>query len=166
MFFFFHFFLGSKYHYKYHYKRAIISSSQQNAIQMAFRWCADDGPTLKVSLAGQLCGFQGIQTSIAKKPYIFVIFQGVGGGGVRTPVPPLDLNMFTQIERLFSTVTVISVDSSSIRAKEDELFISSTKVLVMTLQIDSCILPIVVQLRFWYSVVSLFFFCSAKNLLT
>ena len=24
----------------------------------------------------QLCDFQGIQTSIAKKPYIFVIFQG------------------------------------------------------------------------------------------
>ena len=92
---------------------------------MAFCWCADDGPTLKVSLAGQLCGFQGIQTSIAKKPYIFVIFQG-GGGGL-TPVPPLDSNMFTQIERVFSTVTVISVDSSSIRAKEGELFISSTK---------------------------------------
>ena len=25
--------------------------------------------------------FQGIRISIAKKPYIFVIFQGVGGGG-------------------------------------------------------------------------------------
>ena len=36
---------------------------------------------------------QGIQTSIAKKPYIFVIFQE-GGGGVRTPVPPpLDPHM-------------------------------------------------------------------------
>ena len=30
--------------------------------------------------------FQGIRTSIAKKPYIFVIFQE-GGGGVRTPCP-------------------------------------------------------------------------------
>ena len=29
--------------------------------------------------------FQGIQTSIAKKPYIFVIFSG---GGVWTPCPP------------------------------------------------------------------------------
>ena len=32
--------------------------------------------------------FQGIRTSIAKKPHIFVIFQGV-----RTPVPPLDPHM-------------------------------------------------------------------------
>ena len=31
--------------------------------------------------------FQGIQTSIAKKPYIFVFFQG--GGGSRPPAPPL-----------------------------------------------------------------------------
>ena len=29
--------------------------------------------------------FKGIRTSIAKKPYILVIFQG---GGVRTPCPP------------------------------------------------------------------------------
>ena len=36
-------------------------------------------------LAWQLCDFQGILTSIAHKPYIFVIFQG---GGVRLPVPP------------------------------------------------------------------------------
>ena len=35
-------------------------------------------------LAWQLCDFQGIQTSIAKKPYIFVIFQGGSG----PPVPP------------------------------------------------------------------------------
>ena len=33
--------------------------------------------------------FQGIWTSIAKKPYIFVIFQGGGGGHrVRTLCPP------------------------------------------------------------------------------
>ena len=36
-------------------------------------------------LAWQLCDFQGIRTSIAKKPYIFVIFSG---GGVWTPCPP------------------------------------------------------------------------------
>ena len=35
--------------------------------------------------------FKGIRTSIAKEPYIFVIFQG---GGVRTPCPPLDPHMF------------------------------------------------------------------------
>ena len=33
-------------------------------------------------LTWQLCDFQGIKTSIAKKPYILVIFQGV-----RTPCP-------------------------------------------------------------------------------
>ena len=33
----------------------------------------------------QLCGFQGIHTSIAKKPYIFVIFQGVQNP---CPTPP------------------------------------------------------------------------------
>ena len=34
--------------------------------------------------------FWGIQTSIAKKPYIFVIFQGGGGGGGggQDPCPP------------------------------------------------------------------------------
>ena len=41
---------------------------------------------------GSLVIFQGIQTSVAKKPYIFVIFQGSwgGGGGVRTPCSLLD----------------------------------------------------------------------------
>ena len=48
---------------------------------MAFCWRADDGPTLKAGLVA--CDFKGIQTSIAKKPYIFVIFQG----GSRTPGP-------------------------------------------------------------------------------
>ena len=34
---------------------------------------------------------QGIRANIAKKPYIFVIFQGVGGSG--PPVLPLDPHM-------------------------------------------------------------------------
>ena len=34
--------------------------------------------------------FQGIRTSIAKKPFIFVIFQGGGSG---PPVPPLEPHM-------------------------------------------------------------------------
>ena len=45
---------------------------------------------IKYHISGQhrpIMAFQGIQTSIAKKPYIFVIFQG--GGGVRTPCPLL-----------------------------------------------------------------------------
>ena len=53
---------------KYHYKRAIIG------LPAAFRWCADAGPTLNAGLVAAF--FQGIQTCIARKPYIFVIFQG------------------------------------------------------------------------------------------
>ena len=44
----------------------------------AFRWCADDSPTLNAGLVAVI--FQGIQTCIARKPYILVIFQGGGGG--------------------------------------------------------------------------------------
>ena len=49
---------------------------------MAFRCRADDGPTLNAGLVGAI--YQGIRTCIARKPYIFVIFQG-GGSGL--PVP-------------------------------------------------------------------------------
>ena len=66
---------------------------QRNSIQMAFRRRADDGQTLNAGLV--VCDFQGIRTSIPKKPYIFVIFQG-GGGGVRTPVPPLWMSACSQ----------------------------------------------------------------------
>ena len=48
---------------------------------MAFRWRADDGPTLNAGLV-----FQGLRTSLAKKPYIFVIFQR---GPTPCPPPPL-----------------------------------------------------------------------------
>ena len=51
-----------------------------------FRWHADDGPTLNAGLVAEI--FQG--TCIARKPNIFVIFQG-GGSGL--PVPPLDPHM-------------------------------------------------------------------------
>ena len=39
----------------------------------AFRWHADECPTLNAGLAAAI--FQGIRTCIARKPYIFVIFQ-------------------------------------------------------------------------------------------
>ena len=42
---------------------------------MARRCWADDDPTLNDGLAAFVI-FQGIRTSIAKEPYIFVIFQG------------------------------------------------------------------------------------------
>ena len=50
---------------------------------MAFRWRADNGPTLYAGLF-----FQGFRTSIAKEPYIFVIFQGGGGTGGPDPLSP------------------------------------------------------------------------------
>ena len=57
------------------------SAHQRNAIfagvpMMAQHWM----------LAWQFCDFQGIQTSIAKKSYIFVIFSG-GSGPPATPPP-------------------------------------------------------------------------------
>ena len=59
---------------------------QRNAILLAFRWCADDGPTLNASLVALCDFFQGIRTSIAKKPCIFLIFQGEGGGQLNPPM--------------------------------------------------------------------------------
>ena len=50
---------------------------------MAFRWRADDGPTLNAGLF-----FQGIRTNIAKKPYFFFIFFFGLFKGVRTPLSP------------------------------------------------------------------------------
>ena len=47
-----------------HFKRAIIGPP-------AFRWHADECPTLNAGLAAAI--FQGIRTCIARKPYIFVI---------------------------------------------------------------------------------------------
>ena len=40
---------------------------------MAFRWQEDGGPTLDAGLVA-LRFYQGIRTSIAEKPYSFVIF--------------------------------------------------------------------------------------------
>ena len=39
-------------------------------------------------LAWQLCDFQEIETTIAKKPYIFVIFQEGGPDPLSTPLDP------------------------------------------------------------------------------
>ena len=47
----------------------------------------NDGPTFNAGLV-TLRFFQEIRTSIARKPYSFVIFQG--GGGSRPHVPPLN----------------------------------------------------------------------------
>ena len=68
------------------------SARQRNAIKMAFRSRAADGPALNADLVA-LSFFRGSGPRIAKKPYIFVIFQG--GGGVPDPCPPQDPPMST-----------------------------------------------------------------------
>ena len=57
---------------------------------MAFRWWADDGPTLNAGLVA--CDFKEIRTSISREPHIYVIFQGGGGSGPLAPT--LDPHMF------------------------------------------------------------------------
>ena len=43
---------------------------QRNAISMAFRWWADNGPTLNAGWLGSFLIFQGIRTRITNYPYI------------------------------------------------------------------------------------------------
>ena len=61
------------------------STHQRNTIKMAFPWWADDGPTMNVGLVA-LCYFSG--SSIAKKPYRFVIDQGGGLDPVSSLLDP------------------------------------------------------------------------------
>ena len=69
----------------------------QIALKASHHRLASETPLNGVSQVGRLWAtiecwlgsfviFQRVRTSIAKKPYIFVIFHG--GGGVRTPCPP------------------------------------------------------------------------------
>ena len=60
-----------------------LGSRHQPASKTPFKWCfagwrVDDGPTLNADLVAVI--FEGIRTSIAKKPYIFCDFSGWGGG--------------------------------------------------------------------------------------
>ena len=57
---------------------------QRNAISLESRWC----PNIECWL-GSLVIFQGIQTSMAKKPYSFVIL-----------LPPLDPHMSVKLQGL------------------------------------------------------------------
>ena len=66
----------------YHFTRAIIGPPAKRHL-MAFGWRADDGRILNAGLVAAI--LQGIQTCIARKSYIFVIFQG---GEPGPPVPP------------------------------------------------------------------------------
>ena len=93
-------------------KSGPISTHKRNAITVAFRWRAYDGPTLNAGLV-----LQGIRTSIAKKPYIFVIFQCVGRGPDPCPPPPhLDPPMKTSQHTLAKTCQ--SWTPSEFRSKE------------------------------------------------
>ena len=70
----------------YHYKQAIIDPPAKrhlNGVLLAARWW----PNIECWLSS-FVDLHGIRTSIAKKPYIFVIFQG--GGGPYPLSPPLD----------------------------------------------------------------------------
>ena len=70
---------------EYHYKRAINGlpgKRHLNGVLLASRWWLNIECWL-----GNFVIFQGIWTSIAKKPYIFVMFQG----GLDPLFPPQDL---------------------------------------------------------------------------
>ena len=80
---------------KYHYKWAIISPSAKrhlNGVSLAGRWW----PNIECWLESFVI-FQRTRTSIAKKPYIFVIFQG--GPDSLSP-PPLDPPMIYTHKKL------------------------------------------------------------------
>ena len=78
---------------KYHHKRAIIGPPPKrhlNGVSLACRcW-----PNIECWL-GIFVLFQGIRTSIAKKPYTFVIFQG----GVGLPAAPSSLDPHMMLEK-------------------------------------------------------------------
>ena len=73
---------------KYHLKWVIIGR-KRNAVQMAFRSRACNGPTSNAS--------RGSGSLLLRNPRALWFSRGTGvrfpGGGVRTPVPPLDTHM-------------------------------------------------------------------------
>ena len=62
--------------------------TRQNAIKMTFHWRGDDSHILNAGFVrGSSVIFQGVHTSNAKKPYMFVIFQELGPDPL-SPAPP------------------------------------------------------------------------------
>ena len=91
----------------------LSSARQRNAIEMAFRWCADDGPTLNAGLVAwdpdQYC----------KETLYFCDFKGGSG-----PCPPLDPPMYCVIDLLSlesnSTASGHSVSTGKFRSQTDQ----------------------------------------------
>ena len=70
---------------------------------------------------------QGSRTSIARKPYIFVIFQGWGGGGPDPLSPSLDppmfrvyFNVIAQLELISTLDKLNSILSSFVNSVESD----------------------------------------------
>ena len=62
------------------------TTRQRNAIKMAFRWRADDGPTLNAGLVA--CDLRVSGPVLLRNPIFFCNFPwGGGGGGAEPPVP-------------------------------------------------------------------------------
>ena len=74
----------------------LSSARQRNAIKMAFRWRADDGPTLNAGLVA-LWFFRGSGPVLQGNPIFLWFFMGGGGGGRDPLSPPLDPPMTTAV---------------------------------------------------------------------
>ena len=69
-----------------------------------------------------LCDFQGIRTSIAKRPFKFVIFQGGGGSGPLSP--PLDprMQMNKQSTKVVTSCKQYGQSFDTVKQKLDQCF--------------------------------------------
>ena len=87
------------------------SARQRNAIKRHFAGMPthDECPTLNVGFAAAI--FQGIRTCIARKHYIFVIFQG----GVRTWIRTCNFTIFWYLQRATKTQTSLRKCAFSIQ---------------------------------------------------
>ena len=70
----------------------LLAGHHWPASKTPFKWRSAGVPIKAQHLNAKMCDFKGIQTSIAKKPYKFVIFQR-GSGPPALPPPPLDPRM-------------------------------------------------------------------------
>ena len=93
-----------------------------NTTKMAFRWRADGCPTLNASLVA--LWFQGMQTSIAEKPYNFVIFSGVGGGGPDPLSPSGSTHVYWytdqsfRAQKIFVLIAFVPIHSSNVHTQQ------------------------------------------------